>query len=271
MPSLAAAPGVVDGTHLRGDVEQEQHRGVTDAGQARGEASLSAALVLGRHLGGDGLPVGAERRVRQHVVELLVLEPVDHEGVALTHVRRVLPFDQQVRLADRVGSRVDLLPEQRRGSARVQAVQVLVGHRQHAARADRGVVDRADLATVTQCLGVLGVDEVHQEPYDVAGCVELACAVVRGLREPVDQVLEQVPHVRVGHVLGTEVDALEVPHHRWETITGVERAQHVLEVEGLEHVKVRGEARDVVDEVRRQILRVLQRPFQRVIARGPEA
>ena len=172
--------------------------------------------------------------------------------------------------ADRVGARVDLLPEQRRGRVGVQPVQVLVGDSEHAAGADCRVVDRPDGATVAQGLGVLGVDQVDQESHDVAGGVELTGTVIGRLGEPVDEVLEQVAHVGVRHRVGRQVDLVEVAGDLCEPVALVESADDVLEAERLEHVQVRGETADVVDEVLAQVVRVLQRLLQRVGAGGPE-
>src|SRR5690625_2656221 len=106
-----------------------------------GETPLTTTGVLCLHVRLDGLPVGPEGWVREDVVELAVLEPVHDERVALTDIGRVLTGDQQVGLADRVGALVDLLPEQRRRRVRAEAAQVLVGNAEHAAGADRRVVE----------------------------------------------------------------------------------------------------------------------------------
>lgn len=57
------------------------------------------------------LPLDAEGRIGQHVVEALARQTVVGECIAEEDVAQVLALDQQVGLADRVGLGVALLPE----------------------------------------------------------------------------------------------------------------------------------------------------------------
>src|SRR5690606_41967665 len=67
-----ALPIFLCGPHLRDEVQEEQQRTIAHAWQARTEAAVEALLLgLAPDLALDLLPLHAERRVRQHVVEVL--------------------------------------------------------------------------------------------------------------------------------------------------------------------------------------------------------
>ena len=123
---------------------QEQQRAVVDARQPGTEApseALRLVLVLDFLL--DLLPLDAERRVGEHVVELLPRVPVLRERVAAHDVLGVLALDHHVALADGVGFGVQLLPEDLQLGIGVQLAQVLLGDGKHAARSRSGIVERA--------------------------------------------------------------------------------------------------------------------------------
>ena len=63
----------------------------------------------------DLLPFHPERRIGQHVVEVLALERIFGEGVAERDVVRVLALDHHVGAADRVGLGVQFLAVHDRG------------------------------------------------------------------------------------------------------------------------------------------------------------
>ena len=110
-------PPSTGGPHLRDQVHQEQHRPVGDPRQAGSEAAIEALLlVLLADLLLDLLPLDAERRVGEHVVEALAVEAVVREGVAEDDVVHVLALDEHVGLADGVGLGVQLLPEHDRAA-----------------------------------------------------------------------------------------------------------------------------------------------------------
>ena len=104
------------------------------------------------------LPLHAERRVGQHVVEGALLavgvavEAVLGEGVAENDVVGVLALDEHVRLADRPGFVVPVLPEQVRVGFGVQVADVLLGHREHAAGAAGRIVDGLDDVALAKVL-----------------------------------------------------------------------------------------------------------------------
>ncbi len=96
------------------------------------------------------LPLHAERRIGEHVVERpaaasrVAIEAVLGEGVAEHDVVGVLALDQHVGLADRPGLIVPVLAEEVRAGVGVQLTDVLLGDREHAAGAAGRVVDGLD-------------------------------------------------------------------------------------------------------------------------------
>ena len=56
-------------------------------------------------------PVHAKGRIGEHVIKPFVPQTIYRKGITELDIGRVLPFDQHVGFADRVGFRVDLLPE----------------------------------------------------------------------------------------------------------------------------------------------------------------
>lgn len=76
----------------------------------------------------DLLPFDPERRIGQHVVELLPHQAVIRQRVAVNDVADVLPLDQQVRFANRVGLAVQLLPVHHQPRIRVERFEILFRH-----------------------------------------------------------------------------------------------------------------------------------------------
>ena len=125
-------------------------------------------------------------------------------------VADVLPLDQHVRLADRVGLVVQLLAEHGQPRLRVHRRQMLFRDRQHAARARRRVVDRAHDAGLGQNLVVLDEDQVDHQADDFARGEMLAGRLVRQFGELADQLLEDEAHLGVVDDVGVQVDAGEL-------------------------------------------------------------
>ena len=98
---------------------------------------LPADLLL------DLLPFDAEGRVGQHVVKGPARMAVLRQGIAEGDVGNILTLDQHVSLTDGVGFRVQLLARHGQLGGGVEFLQVLFGHRQHAARSSGGVIDGA--------------------------------------------------------------------------------------------------------------------------------
>jgi hypothetical protein len=88
-----AAAALGGGAHLADEVEQEQHRAVRHPRQAGAEAAVEALVeVLLAHVLLDLLPLHAEGRVGEHVVELGVGVAVVGQRVADHDVAHVLPL-----------------------------------------------------------------------------------------------------------------------------------------------------------------------------------
>jgi hypothetical protein len=165
-------------------MHEEQQRAIRHARQAGTEAAIEAlSLGLLTDLLLDLLPLDAERRVRQHVVELAMRVPVLGKRVAENDVGDVLSLDEHVGLADREGLGVQFLPVHGEPRLGVHGGQVLFGDRQHAARARRRVVDRANNARPGERLTVLDEDEVDHQAYDLARREMLTRRLVRQLRK----------------------------------------------------------------------------------------
>src|SRR5699024_9203855 len=89
-------------------VSQEQHLPVADAREAVAEPGTGSLRLLPHGLLFD-LPVDAERRIRQDVVEGLLLVEVLDEGVALLDGIRAAPLNEEVGLPERERARHELL------------------------------------------------------------------------------------------------------------------------------------------------------------------
>lgn len=89
----------------------------------------------------------------------------------------------------------------------------------------------------------------------------MACSVrflVGCFGEFVDQVLEQVAHLSVGHPVRVQVDFGELRRHQVEPVLFIQSCQLVLELEPLEDVDVCREPGDVVHQVGPQSLGIFQ-------------
>ena len=226
-------------------------RAVRHARQARPEAAVVALLLV---LLADGLfdllPLHAERRVGEHVVEQLSHQAVVAEGVAQHDVADVLAADQHVRLADGVRLGVQFLAEERQPRLGVQLEQILAGHAKHAAGAGRGVVHHADHAGFGQSIAVLDEQQVHHQPDHLAWGEVLTGRLVGQFGELADQLLEHQPHLHVVHALRVQVDGRELLGHQVQQLGLVQPLDGGGEVEMLEDgAHVRRETLDVAVEV----------------------
>ena len=105
-----ARAAIHGGPHFRDEMEEEKQRAIGDARQAGTEAAIEA--LLGELLADDGLdllPLHAEGRIGEHVVEEFAQQAIGGERVAEDDVGDVLPLDEHVGLADGVGLGVQLL------------------------------------------------------------------------------------------------------------------------------------------------------------------
>ena len=168
---------------------QEQEGAVVDARQAGAEAAVEALIgVFLLDLVGDHLPLDAERRVSQQVVELLAVEGILGERVAERDLG-VLSLHHEIRAADRVGLLVQLLAGDAERGVRVQLAEPLLGGVEHAAgaagRVEHGLHD-AGFGQVR----LVGEQQVHHQANDLARGEVLTGGLVGQLGESADQLLE---------------------------------------------------------------------------------
>ena len=219
-------------------MQQEQHRAVAHPRQAGAEAAVEALqLMLLAHLALDLLPLHAEGRIGQHVVELALGMAVVAERVAADDVGHVLALDQHVGLADREGLVVEFLAEHGQARLRVVRQQMLGRHRQHAAGAGGRVVDGAHhRAAGRQHLAVLDEQQVHHQPDHLARGEVLAGRLVGDFGELADQLLEDAAHRGVVDHVRVQIDAGELLGDQIEQIGLGQALDLAGEVEALEDV-----------------------------------
>lgn len=232
--AAAAVPGRA---HLGDEVHEEEQRAVAHAGQAGAEAAVVALFrVLFFDLLLNLLPLHAEGRIGEHVVEVLPMQAVGGEGVAEDDVGDVLPLDQHVGLADGVGLGVQLLSKHDEAGVGVDLGEVLVAHAEHTAGAGGGVVEGAHHAGLGQGLVVLDEEEVDHEADDLARGEVLPGGLVGQLGELADQLLEDRAHLGVADGLRVQVDGGEFLGDEVEQSRLVEAVDLGVEVEALEDV-----------------------------------
>ena len=258
----------------RQHVEQEQELPVADSGQARRKAACGAPVVLGPHRVLVALPVLAVGRIGDHVVEAGSGVPVVRERAPeedVVRVAAVLRLHEEVRLAEGEGLGVHLLAEQVGVSVRVDGVaqalavsylaegRVLLGDREHAARAAARVVDAARSALRPQFFFVAGQHQVDHEMDHVAGREVLAGVLVQRLVELADELLEDRAHCEVVDLVRVEIDpgVAEPLHDLEQQARLVQLGDRVVEVELLQYLAhVGAEAGDVGAQVLRDIGRI---------------
>ena len=182
----------------------------------------------------DLLPVHAEGRIGEHVVELVGVELVVAERVAELDAAHVLALDEHVALADGVALGVEFLAEGAHDGLGVQLVDVLHAAGEEAAGARRGVVDGADDALFGEGVVVFHEDQGGRQPHDVARGEVLAGRLVGAFRKAPDQLLEDEAHVVVADGLGAEVRGGHLLHDLEEQVGLVELADELAELEVLE-------------------------------------
>jgi len=205
-PPAAAAVGL-HRAHLAHEVHEKQQLAVGLARQTGAEAPVGSVLVvLGLHVRVLGLPVRAERRVGDPVMEVVGGVPVAGERVAAHDLRRVLPANEHVGQADRVGLLVDLLAEEVHLGVGVERLDVRLGLGEHPAGAARAVVDRADRRGASERVLVGADQQVDHQPHHLARGEVRAGLIVGGLGELADELLERVAHLQVADPLRVQVD-----------------------------------------------------------------
>ena len=150
---------------------------------------LPADLLL------DLLPFDAEGRVGQHVVKGPARMAVLRQGIAEGDVGNILTLDQHVSLTDGVGFRVQLLARHGQLGGGVEFLQVLFGHRQHAARSSGGVIDGAHHARLGKDVVVLHEQQVDHQPDDFARGKVFPGGFVGEFSKLTDQLFEDGAHL----------------------------------------------------------------------------
>ena len=267
--------------HLAQHVGEEEHLPVAGAGDEAvfgvvivlDQESLVLEVPLATHAFEVGLPRLAVGRIGEHEVELAAGEGVVGEGRAEPDVVRLvaLALEDEVGLADGIGLRVHLLPEQVDRHVLVAPTgepgKRLFRDRQHPARAAGAVVD--EVRARLDLIGHRLEDEVRHKLHHVARGEVFARLLVVLLVEPPDQLLEDGAHrvvvepfepdgaVPVHDGPGTEVDGVveELLDEVAEGV-GLDKGRNLVAklelVEDLLHVG--GEAVEVRLEVGAQLL-----------------
>ncbi len=93
-----------------------------------------------------------------------------------------------------------------RGALGLCSIMVLVGDREHAAGARRGIVDGAHDAGLRQDVVVLDEEQVDHQADHLARREVFPGGVVGGFGELADQLLEDEAHLDVGDALRVQVD-----------------------------------------------------------------
>ena len=199
-------PSVVLLLHLAEHVGEEEHLPIAGAGDEAvfgvvivlDQESLVLEVPLASHAFEVGLPRLAVGRIGEHEVELAAGEGVVGEGRAEPDVVRLvaLALEDEVGLADGVGLRVHLLPEQVDRHVLVAPIgepgKRLFRDREHPAGATSAVVD--EVRARLDLIGHRLEDEVRHELHHVARGEVFARLLVVLLVEPPDELLEDGAH-----------------------------------------------------------------------------
>jgi len=111
--------------HLADEMQQEQQRAVRHTRQARAEAPVEAlAFMFLADFFFDFFPLHPERGIGEHVVEFLVRVAVIGKRVAYNDVADILPLDEHIGFANRIGLIVEFLPEHGQASLGVVFLQI---------------------------------------------------------------------------------------------------------------------------------------------------
>ena len=200
------------------------------------------------------LPVHAEGRIGEEVVERLILEPIIGEAVPEADVvaAAVVVHLLHQHVGERGGERapVVVLPVDVEPRRPVVLAEVVLRLRQHAAGPAGGVEQLADRAGGGEQPVVLDEQDAHHQANDLARREVVARRLVGQLVEAPDEVLEDEPHLLVRHRVRVQVDIAEPGDDEVEEVRLAHPFDLVLELEGFEDVAhIPREAVDVADEV----------------------
>ena len=241
---------------LRQTVEHKELLPVGDLGQTGGKAAQLALFVLGLHRLLLPLPVDAERRVGDDVLEGVAGELILGQGVTEAHVVGIATPDHHVRLGNGEGGGVELLPEAGDADLRVQLMDALLHAGEHLAGAHGHVVhgDVAAAAQIRVAQQKVG-HEIHHVPAGEVGSRFLA----EGLGKAAHQILEDIAAVHRRDPIRPQVTlgGIELTDHQVQGVALHHAADDGVEVELGKHVlDVGREARQIVPEVCLDVLRV---------------
>ena len=163
------------------------------------------------------------------------------------------------------GLGIEFLPVEEDLGLGFDLLDAVLGEGQHAAGAAAAVIDGAGHALATGQVGIKRKDQIHHEADDLTRGEVLTGVLVQRFIELPQQMLEDIPHLVVGHGGGAEVHLallIEALHEQVKQPGPLQIADGVVEVEGGEDFPdVRGEAHDILPEVQRQMGVIVEEAF----------
>jgi hypothetical protein len=174
-------------------------------------------------------------------------------------VRGILPLQHHVGAADGVGLGIQLLAEHLQPGLGIQLPQVVLRHREHAARATGRIVQCLDDARLGEQRVVLDEEQADHQPDHLARREVLSGGLVGKLREAADQLLVEIAHLQVGHRAGVQVDVAESRQNHEQEVRLVQPDDLSLELELVQHVpRPRREPGDVGAQVVRHVRGIVE-------------
>ena len=215
--------------------------------------------MLCLHRSGLPLPVNAEGGIGDTVVKLVAVELIVVQGVAELHVVGIAPTDQHVGLGDAKGEGVQLLAKTGDIRIGIQLLQPLLHAGEHLAGAHGHVVDRLSDAIPVEGVLVTGHQQITHQVNDVPAGEVCSGLLIVGLGKPLDQVLEDVPHIHGADLLRPHIRLVraEVHNHLIEQTRLYHAVNLGTEIHAGEDVlNIVGKAIEVGPEVVIDVLRV---------------
>ena len=180
---------------LGNPVEQKEHLPVTLRGESRSETPAGSELMFLFHRLGLPLPIDAERRVGDDVIELVLRELIVVQGVAELHVVRIAAANQHVGFGDAVGEGVQLLPERGDDRIRIQLMQPFFHAGEHLTGSHGHVVNRFVDSLAGSGSSIPGHQKIAHRVDDIPAGEVCPRLLVVTFRKPLHQILEHIPHV----------------------------------------------------------------------------
>ncbi len=197
--------------HLADHVLKKKEGAVIDARQPRAEPPAEALFfVLPLDEIGFRLPLHAERRIGQHIVELVARKVVIGETVAEGDVLDVLALDHHVRPADGIGLGIVVLAEDFQAGVGVKLADIIFGDGQHAAGSAGRVIKSLHDALGGENVAVRHEKEIHHQTDDLTRGEVIAGLLVRRLVEAPDKLLEDIAHLDVRDDVRMQIDIAEL-------------------------------------------------------------